>query len=294
VVQPTFLANRVVVAILAVGMAVVISGFAAVRAERVQPTSNKTFSCSSGKACVTGNSTGTETFGVLGYSNATSGHAYGVEGSSSNGAGVHGASTAGSPSGHSSSGVYGKGSIGVYAESADTTGKYAALAAVATGKYTLIFDAANSGTGGQCLIDSSADFFCYGSDEANSLRLRHRNSSGRHVLTYGSESASASLEDAGSARLVAGVANVALDRAFASTIDRSSPYYVFLTPMGETRGLYVSEKTPAGFQVREAQGGHSAVSFDYRIVARPLDAKTDRLPPAPIMRKPPSVPDGTR
>jgi hypothetical protein len=86
--------------------------------------------------------------------------------------------------------------------------------------------------------------------------------------------------------MVGGVANVAIDRAFVSTIDRNSPYHVFLTPMGDTRGLYVSVKTPSGFEVREAQGGRSTVSFDYRIVARPLDANGDRLPLAPATRRP--------
>jgi hypothetical protein len=59
--------------------------------------------------------------------------------------------------------------------------------------------------------------------------------------------------------------------------------------MADTRGLYVSQKTPAGFQVREAQGGRSTFSFDYRIVARPLDADNDRLPPAPALRRLPAV-----
>jgi hypothetical protein len=63
-------------------------------------------------------------------------------------------------------------------------------------------------------------------------------------------------------------------------------YYVFLTPLGDTRGLYVSAKTPSSFQVRENEGGRGRVAFDYRIIAHPLDAKSDRLPPAPAMRQP--------
>ena len=55
--------------------------------------------------------------------------------------------------------------------------------------------------------------------------------------------------------------------------------------MADTRGLYVSLKTPSGFEVREAQGGRSSLPFDYRIVARPLDAANDRLPLAPPPRK---------
>jgi hypothetical protein len=81
-----------------------------------------------------------------------------------------------------------------------------------------------------------------------------------------------------------GVANVSFERDFASTIDRNSPYYVFLTPLGDARGLYVSIKAPSGFQVRETEHGRSSIAFDYRIVARPLGAKNDRLPRAPAMQ----------
>jgi hypothetical protein len=84
--------------------------------------------------------------------------------------------------------------------------------------------------------------------------------------------------------MVAGVANVQIDPAFASVMDRKW-YYVFLTPLGDTRGLYVSMKTASGFQVRENEGGRSRVEFDYRIVGHPLDAKNDRLPLAPAMRR---------
>jgi hypothetical protein len=114
------------------------------------------------------------------------------------------------------------------------------------------------------------------------VRRTHVNALRQHVLTYAAESASATLDDVGTARMIGGVANVPIDAALAAAIDRSG-YHVFLTPLGDSRGLYVSMKTPAGFQVREAQSGRSSLSFDYRIVAHPLDAKADRLPVVPAM-----------
>jgi hypothetical protein len=39
--------------------------------------------------------------------------------------------------------------------------------------------------------------------------------------------------------------------------------------------------------VREAENGHSTLSFDYRIVAHPFDAKSDRLPIAPTIKRSP-------
>jgi hypothetical protein len=104
------------------------------------------------------------------------------------------------------------------------------------------------------------------------------------VLAYAAESASRTIEDAGTARMSDGVANVQIDPAFASVMDRKW-YYVFLTPLGDTRGLYVSMKTASAFQVRETERGRSNLAFDYRIVAHPLGAKDDRLPPAPAMRR---------
>lgn len=125
----------------------------------------------------------------------------------------------------------------------------------------------------------------YGGAVVKNLRTRHLNAGGQRVLAYASESASATIEDVGTGRMAGEVANVTIDPAFASVTDRKW-YYVFVTPLGDTRGLYVSMKTPTEFQVREDGGGRSRVQFDYRIVAHPLDAKNDRLPPAPAMRSP--------
>ena len=90
-----------------------------------------------------------------------------------------------------------------------------------------------------------------------------------------------------------GVANVQIGPDFASVIDRSW-YYVFLTPLGDTRGLYVSVKTPSAFQVRETSVDGTTLAFDYRIVAHPLGASDDRLPAAREYRQAREVhPPGT-
>ncbi|MBD5606682.1 MAG: hypothetical protein IAI48_16560 [Candidatus Eremiobacteraeota bacterium] len=75
------------------------------------------------------------------------------------------------------------------------------------------------------------------------------------------------IEDTGISRLTGGIATIALDAAFASSIEISSPYVVLVTPEGETRGFFVASKDPHGFTVREAGGGRSSVSLDYRVVA---------------------------
>ena len=88
----------------------------------------------------------------------------------------------------------------------------------------------------------------------------------------------ATMEDTGTARLLNGEGAVRFDPAFASTINASRGYQVFLTPNGDTRGLYVSAKYEGGFIVRENEHGRSSVYFDYRVVAHPYGASDERLP----------------
>jgi hypothetical protein len=145
-------------------------------------------------------------------------------------------------------------------------------------------------SGGNCTIDGYAELSCTGTITGGArVQVRHTNSQNRHVLAYASESATPTIEDLGAARMRDGVANVEIPSDFASVIDRSNAYYVFLTPMGDTRGLYVSAQSSAGFQVRENMHGRSNVEFQYRIVAVPLGAKNVRLPNAPEVKPPPRL-----
>ena len=90
----------------------------------------------------------------------------------------------------------------------------------------------------------------------------------RMVNMYAVEAADNWFEDAGSGQLANGSATVALDQVFAQTVNGDVDYHVFLTPNGECEGLYVTNKTASGFEVRELHKGHSNIAFDYRIMAR--------------------------
>jgi hypothetical protein len=98
------------------------------------------------------------------------------------------------------------------------------------------------------------------------------------VRSYGASSASPTLEDTGEAQLIGGAASVRLDAAFYNATDPRLGYYVLITPEGDTRGLYVTHRTPTGFEVRENTGGRSNVPFAYRIVAHPFGVQAQRLP----------------
>lgn len=99
----------------------------------------------------------------------------------------------------------------------------------------------------------------------------------------------------GEAALRNGVARFALPSDFANVIDSRKPYLVLLTPEGDA-SLYVASRSANGFEVREVGGGHSAIGFAYRIVAKPFGTKDERLPfktmidLARIPHKPPSRP----
>ena len=53
---------------------------------------------------------------------------------------------------------------------------------------------------------------------------------------------------------------------------------MFLTPLGDSQGLYVTNRTPTSFEVREQNGGKSNISFGYRIVAKSAGSDTARMP----------------
>ncbi len=75
------------------------------------------------------------------------------------------------------------------------------------------------------------------------------------VRSFSAHSTQPTVEDTGTAQLVAGAAGVRLDPAFAASIEPTAAYRVFVTPNGGTRGLFVASKSAGGFVVRESQAG---------------------------------------
>lgn len=346
--------------VIAFGIAVALANFAVVQARHVLPDRARTFSCSSGAACLQAISSGSSTTALVGTTSTgfadavvasafngnavygSSSHGYGLVGSSGGAPGVFGESTytysnyaspgvygysnaanpgvigyspagvgvtgnsisdigvRGSATGYTEGrpaplgvygeagergvGVFGYGGTAVFAEGTAFVG--AALASQGDTSTTYLLSVYNKPNNKGCNIDANANLMCSGSITGGNFRTRHHASTGQRVLAYPAEAASATIEDVGRARLFDGAANVEIPPDFDSVIDRDGDYYVFLTPLGDTRGLYVSQQTPIAFQVRENMRGRSSVAFEYRIVARPIDAGGDRLPAAPRMQRP--------
>jgi hypothetical protein len=127
-------------------------------------------------------------------------------------------------------------------------------------------------------LDNAGNFTVTGAVTAfGSPNLVTRDSSGGAKVMYAAKQSVATVEDVGEAQLVNGEAHVTIDAAFASTMDPNQRYLVFITPQGDTDGLYVTSKTRSGFVVRE-HDGRSNLAFDYRIVAKPYGSREQRLP----------------
>ena len=207
--------------------------------------------------------------GVIGGTSATTGNAFGVFGqaNSPNGNGIFG--HAASPSGYPTAvvGFLDSNDGGVAGQFVAHTGAGLILQGLSGPNFNQVFSVDANGNlhiGGNLLVDGT---------KSSTATLQN----GRHVALYAVESPENWFEDFGSSELKGGVAWVPFDASFAETTNAAISYHVFLTPNGDSNGLYVARKTTAGFEVREHAGGGSNVAFDYRIVVRRRGYETVRL-----------------
>jgi hypothetical protein len=139
-----------------------------------------------------------------------------------------------------------------------------------TSLFKTLMATSNEGT---CGIGGKGDLSCTGQMKS----LVSTGGGARKVETYATQSAENWMEDYGTGIMKRGVALVRIDPAFAETITTDSSYHIFLTPKGDSNGLYVINETPAGFEVRESKGGTSSLAFDYKIVAKRRGYEAQRL-----------------
>jgi hypothetical protein len=146
-------------------------------------------------------------------------------------------------------------------------------------KDALIFEALGDNFGGGCDIDVSGDLTCTGA-LAGAVSVH---GGAQKVALYSMQSPENWFEDAGSGQLSNGSVRITLDPMFAQTVNAGVEYHVFLTPNGDSKGLYVSQKTATSFEVHEQGGGASNIVFDYRIMAKRAGYEAVRL--ADLTRK---------
>ncbi len=129
---------------------------------------------------------------------------------------------------------------------------------------------------GICLMDVSGNLDCTGQVRCSAGGRRFAK-----VALYAVEAPENWFEDIGSGHLAGGSAVVQLETTFAQTVNTGDEYHVFLTPNGDCKGLYVTNKRQASFEVRELGGGKASIAFDYRIIARRQGYESVRLAETP-------------
>jgi len=241
--------------------------------------------------------------GVFGFS----GDGYGVFGESEGGTAVTGSSQRGrgvfassvdevavEATSTNTAGVYANSEQGpgVYAYSVQSTAVYAVsggdgVHGVAQSTGTGVVGQSPRGLAGAFYgsVTVTGDFTVYGNKSA---AVRHPD--GSHRLFYSLEAPESWLEDFGTGKLKSGTAKVKLDADFVSLVAMNS-CHVFLTPKGNSNGLYVSRQNRDGFEVQEQNGGKATLAFDYRVVAKRKDIRSVRLrkvtkPKAPSVSRP--------
>jgi len=96
---------------------------------------------------------------------------------------------------------------------------------------------------------------------------------GNKVTMHAPETPEFYYMDYGQGKLVNGFVHIDIDPIFAKNIAVNSkhPLRVYVQLEGDCNGVYVTNKTQYGFDVKELQGGTSNVSFQYNIVANAAD-----------------------
>jgi hypothetical protein len=231
--------------------------------------------------------------GVFGAAISTSGSPTGVSGNAASlvGIGVYGDSPGPSvlgstlgvlPAGvwgdttDSGAGVLGTSDTAAAVAAYNKSSNQAALFAEnnSTNSTSIVLATYSENFGGYCDIFVNGNLSCSGSVGGHAFVGP---GASREVSLYAVQSPENWFEDTGSGQLHNGAALVAIEPEYAQTVNTGMQYHVFLTPNGDCKGLYVSQKSPGSFEVHELGGGTSSIAFDYRVVARRKGFENIRL-----------------
>jgi hypothetical protein len=208
-----------------------------------------------------------ETWTGTGVQGTSFGSGVGVQGTS-NVVGVQGTSL------REGTGVQGTSDLGTGVQGTSRTG--VGVAANTSSSLAPALSATNDVGGPAALfvgaVEIEGGFLVFGGSK--SAAVPHPD--GSHRLLYCMESPESWFEDFGEGKLTHGKVEVRLDPDFAALVEVDG-YQVFITPYGESNGLFVAERNAVSFRVCEQQGGTSNASFAFRVVAKRKDIVADRL-----------------
>lgn len=97
------------------------------------------------------------------------------------------------------------------------------------------------------------------------------------VVMHATETPEIYLQDYGQAKLLNGRVHIDLDPVFAKNvvINAAHPLRVFVQLEGDCNGVFISGKSPTGFDVIELANGFSNTSFQYTVVCNRADETLD-------------------
>ncbi len=100
-----------------------------------------------------------------------------------------------------------------------------------------------------------------------------KDTEGNLVLLSCPEAPENLFQDYGSGQLINGSAYISLDPVFTKNIavNEDHPLRVFIQLEGDCKGVYVTNKTAGGFDVKELMEGHSNVPFSWTVTANRAD-----------------------
>jgi len=153
-----------------------------------------------------------------------------------------------------------------------------------------LFVGNNSENSDVFVVDQSGDVmidgYIFTAGSCSSGCVKQASDPGKHIVKYAPTVSEPMTEDFGEGQLTSGSGYVHLDATFAKTIDEGAGYLVFITPEGNSNGVYVTQKSASGFAVRENNDGHSTLAFSWRIVAKPYGVSAPRLPTVNVAADP--------
>jgi hypothetical protein len=158
-----------------------------------------------------------------------------------------------------------------------TNGLYAHATSAAEGSGAI--KTFNAATGGDVYVNYLSDGTLGTSGTAykiigvGSVSTIVKNEQNQYVALHAPEAPEILFEDYGQGRLVDGFAHISIDPVFSKniTVNDKHPLRVFIQLYGDCNGVFVSNATAAGFDVKELQKGHSNVPFMWHIVGNRAD-----------------------
>ena len=116
-----------------------------------------------------------------------------------------------------------------------------------------------------------------------SLAIVDKGANGNKIATYAATSTTSDITSKGIGQLVNGNSTITFDKSYSELISSKNPIIVTVTPMGETKGVYVVNVNETGFSIKENGNGNSNVKFYWTVISERKNAN-DALVPNEVLK----------